>query len=195
MSGSLGLAGRVRLQGARLTLTPFTPDRISARYLAWLGDPVVNAHSQRAGRPVPSVEEAARYLIGLSPFEAVFAMDCAQLGHIGNVKFGPIDETNARSDISILVGEHSAWGKGYGAEAVYLVTRHLFETRGLNRVDAGSANPAFLALVSKLGWRVEGVRREAVRVGGTLRDWTLVALLAREFVRRPEFEAAGRETV
>jgi RimJ/RimL family protein N-acetyltransferase len=71
---------------------------------------------------------------------------------------------------------------------MYLVTRHLFEDRALNRVDAGSANPAFIRMVRKLGWRQEGVLLQRANIGGCLLDWTLVAQLAAEFKHRSEFE-------
>jgi RimJ/RimL family protein N-acetyltransferase len=161
---------------------------VNERYLAWLSDPVVNAHSRRAGTST-SAMEAKLYLASLGPDEAVLGIHHRALGHVGNVKYGPIDRANDRADISILIGARDAWGKGVGREAVYLVTRHLFETEGLNRVDAGSGNPAFVRMVQSLGWRVEGVQRERVRVGDRHLDWTLLAQLRREFVLRPEFHA------
>jgi len=182
----------MRLQGSRLTLVPFGPESITPRYLAWLVDPVVNRYSQRLGQPAQTADDARRWLAGLAPSEVVLAMLAPGLGHIGNVKFGPIDTANSRADIAILIGEQASWGMGFGGEAVYLVMQHIFDDLGLNRVDAGSANPAFIAMVHRLGWMTEGVQRERVRIGGQLVDWTLLSLLRREFVRNERFEPAAR---
>ena len=44
-------------------------------------------------------------------------------------------------------------------------------------------------MVEKLGWRVEGVARQRVRICDALMDHSVVALLAAEFCRLPEYEA------
>lgn len=177
------------LRGRRVRLEPFGPELISERYLGWLNDPEVNRYSRRALMDPITEEDARAYLASLAPGEQVLAIHASGWGHVGNVKFGPVDLANSRCDVSILVGERAVWGWGIGAEAVYLVCRHLFEERGLNRVDAGSANPAFLRLVEKLGWRIEGVQRERVRDGsGAFLDFTLVAQLAADFRRLPQYE-------
>ena len=179
------------LRGRHVILAPFRIDDISERYLSWLNDPVVNAYSRRRqARKAADRASAIQYLANLEPDEVVLAVHTAADGHVGNVKYGPVDRDNLRADISILIGERPVWGQGLGAEAVYLVTRYLLETLGLHRVDAGSNNPAFLRMVEKLGWRVEGVLRERVRVGDTFRDHILVAQLSTEFRRRSEYEPA-----
>lgn len=178
------------LIGHRLTLRPFEPSQIHSRYLAWLNDPMVNAYSQRRDSPPIGKADARRFLESLRADEVVLAIDYGRLGHVGNVKYGPIDWVNRCADISILIGERSVWGKGVGAESVYLVTRYLFEQLALNRVDAGTRNPAFLRLVEKLDWKIEGVRRRGIFTSDGYRDQVLVGQLATEFTRRPEYEAA-----
>lgn len=176
--------------GRSIELRPFGPEQIHDRYLGWLNDPEVNAYSQRGGGRQIGAAEAKRYLQGLADDEVILGIHHPEHGHVGNVKYGPVDWTNRRADISILIGEPAVWGQGVGAEAVYLVTRYLFEDLKLNRVDAGSNNPAFLRMVDKLGWKVEGVLRQRVATPDGYRDHTLVAQLAEEFERRPEFEPA-----
>ncbi|MDI1263960.1 MAG: GNAT family protein [bacterium] len=170
----------LRLAGRRVTLVPFGPDRITERHVAWLNDPEVNAYSRRKGAR-STAEDASRYVSSLRADEHVLAILVGG-EHVGNVKLGPIDGQNACAAISILVGERAVWGQGIGAEAIYyLVSRHLLTDVGLNRVHADSCNPAFLRLVDKLGWRVEGVLRERVRLQDRFLDDTVISLLAREF--------------
>jgi RimJ/RimL family protein N-acetyltransferase len=172
-----------------VTLRPFDAGQICERYLRWLSDPEVNAYSRRSGQAPITAADAERYLASLAAEEVVLGIHLAGEGHVGNVKFGPVDRVNDRCDISILIGEKKVWGRGVGKEAVYLVSRHLFEEVGLHRLDAGSGNPAFIAMVERLGWRREGVLRQRVRIGERLVDCVLLAQLRPEFHRRPELEA------
>jgi RimJ/RimL family protein N-acetyltransferase len=52
-------------------------------------------------------------------------------------------------------------GRGHGAEAVALLTAHLFDHEGARRVEAGTAedNVAMRRVLSRLGFRQEGVLR------------------------------------
>jgi N-acylneuraminate cytidylyltransferase len=185
---SLGSAAPA-IKGRSLVLCRLMPDQVDSRYLGWLNDPATNAYSQRFGKTI-SMTEAKAYLARLQLDEHVFGIHHETYGHVGNIKYGPIDHTNRRADISILIGEPSARGKGIGREAVYLLTNHLFLVEGLNRVDAGSSNPAFLRMVQSLGWQIEGCQRERVLIGDRFVDWTLVGLLRSAFVEQPEYRAA-----
>jgi len=178
------------LEGANIVLRELGPDDVTARYVGWLNDPVVNASSSRLGTTA-SEADCRDYLSSLAVDEVVLGISAPDAGHVGNVKFGPIDRRDSRADISILIGERNVWGRGIGREAVYLVTRHLFGEENLNRVDAGSGNPAFIRMVQGLGWQIEGVLRERVRIGDRLLDWTLVAQLRREFVELPQYRAVA----
>ena len=174
-----------------MTLTAFEQSDITPRYLSWLGDAEVNQYSQRHGQAAPTAEEARAWLAERAPDEHVLAIRTDDRGHVGNLKYGPVDRHNSRADISILIGEKQCWGTGIGAESIYLLTRHLFADQGLNRVDAGSGNPAFIRMVQKLGWQIEGVLRQRVLIADRFIDWTLVALLRDEFVLMPPYEGAG----
>lgn len=178
------------LHGARLTLRPLTSQHITARYLAWTGDDEVNRYSRRFGKPAQSAAEIFAWITGLQRDEIALAIEVPPLGHIGNIKYGPINWSNLDADVSILIGERAAWGRGYGAEAHYVVVKHLFLDRGLNRVHAASINPAYVRMVERIGWAREGVQREESRVGGVFYDSILLSFLRREFVVRPEYEPA-----
>jgi [ribosomal protein S5]-alanine N-acetyltransferase len=177
------------LVGRRVRLVPFEARHLTEAYVGWLNDPVVNLYSRRKDMR-SSLDDARAYIASLRADEHVLAILTEAEGHVGNIKFGPIDWLNSSADISILIGARAVWGQGVGAEAMYLVSRYLLQDIGLNRVYADSCNPAFLKLVAKLGWQVEGVLRERVRLGDTFHDDTLVSLLAREFRTIPAFEAS-----
>ena len=183
------------LQGGHVVLRLFDSSQIHDRYLHWLNDPVVNEHSQRSEGPAIDAATARCYLDGLRADEVVLGIYHREHDHIGNIKYGPIDWANRRADISILIGEPAVWGQGVGAESVYLVSKYLFEALGLNRVDAGTRNPAFVNLVKKLGWVVEGVLRQRIRAEHRYHDQIVLSQLAQDFVRRPQYEYEGVEII
>ena len=183
---TLAVTPMLEIAGANLHLRALTPEDVTERYVGWLNDPVVNALSSRLGQQ-SDAEACRHYLSTRAPEEVVLGMFLADIGHVGNVKYGPIDRLNKRADISIMIGERAVWGKGVGREAVYLVTRNLFQCEELNRVDAGSGNAAFVRMVQSIGWKLEGVQRERVSIAGKLVDWVMLSQLRSEFVELPQF--------
>lgn len=168
-----------------IELHRFEDRHFSEHYLRWLNDPEVNRYSQRSG--MVTGEAAARdWLRSLPVTTLLLAIECAEDGrHVGNITCGPIDSRHKLSDISILLGEKDVWGRGYGRRALKLATNFLFVNVGLNRVEAGSANPAFIKSALNLGWKIEGCQRQARRVGDQYLDWTLMALLSDDYLAQP----------
>jgi ribosomal-protein-alanine N-acetyltransferase len=177
-----------RIEGRRVILTPLTVAHFTPAYQDWLCDDEVNRYSRRYGKERPSIGDLYGWLSGLAKDEVVFAIETEAFGHIGNVKYGPISWSNLDADIAILIGNRESWGNGFGAEALYLVAKHLFWERTLNRIHAASFNPAFIRSVEKLGWQREGVQREEACVNGKFYDSLLLSLLRREFSVIPDYE-------
>ena len=57
--------------------------------------------------------------------------------HIGKIKIGPVEIRHARSEIGYLIGDRTAWGKGYAAEAIREICRFGFNNLGLIKISAG----------------------------------------------------------
>jgi [ribosomal protein S5]-alanine N-acetyltransferase len=96
-------------------------------------------------------------------------------------------------------------GKGYGAEAVALLTSWLFERGVAERVQASTAvrNVAMRRVLEKLGFTFEGVMRAFMPVGSGREDFALYAVTKAEWSskahqpgvrsrRPPELRSAGR---
>jgi RimJ/RimL family protein N-acetyltransferase len=82
-------------------------------------------------------------------------------------------------ELGIVVYDETHRGQGYGAEAVALLTRWLFEHAGAARVQAGTAvgNTSMRRVLERLGFTCEGVLR-AFMPEGSGRPRTDYALYA-----------------
>ncbi len=166
------------IENLRLGLSKLTPAFSSRDYLAWLNDPQVQMYTRRRGGAVS--EKEMREFIDESASSgdwhlAIVLKDTAQ--HVGNISLNSIDRLNNSAELSIMIGDRSVWGKGVGEEAIRLATQFAFDTLELMRLWAESPNPAFNAIMRKLGWRKEGERRSAFLIGATYLDlecWSLL---------------------
>ncbi len=87
--------------------------------------------------------------------------------------------TSRSGRTGLLIGEPSAWGKGYGSEVVRLRARYAFEELGLERLEADSLaeNFAMHRALEKAGYQHVGTRHRYVYGGGAWHDSYLFELL------------------
>lgn len=173
----------VFIKGERLILRPLLEEDFTSEYLSWLNDPEVNRFSRR--RAYPTSHEG---MVAWPRSQAqhpeqgfILALIAEDGVHIGNISLTNLHPVNRTAEISILIGRRDYWGRGYGSEAVELLTAHAFESLNLRLVHAGTINPSFRGIVEKLGWRQEGCLRERVFAEGAYHDQTLHALSREEF--------------
>ncbi len=100
---------------------------------------------------------------------------------LGQVALFSIDHDEGRAEIGYAL-RRAEWGRGYASEACALVLRWAFGTLRLHRVDADvvNGNPPSVRVLRRLGFRPEGVRREAARDGRRYVDVHEFGLLAGE---------------
>jgi RimJ/RimL family protein N-acetyltransferase len=74
-------------------------------------------------------------------------------------------------------------GRGLGTEAAKLIVGYAFEQLGLHRIglDVFAFNPRAKRAYEKVGFVVEGVRRDAFRFDGQYTDEIMMAILANEW--------------
>lgn len=124
----------------RLVLRTMTAADASDTYLAWMRDAEVNRFLESRFSVPECTRELAGFIgsVNASPDSLLLGIFLREDGrHIGNIKIGPVVMRHARSEIGYLIGDRSAWGKGYATEAIREICRYGFEVLGLAKITAG----------------------------------------------------------
>jgi diamine N-acetyltransferase len=171
------------LIGRRIYLRPFSKNDVS--YLQkWSYDPEIR---RLTGEVAPmSQAETEKFYRELradkdrSWFVIVLRRGNQVIGEAGLLRmFGPWRCT----DMSIIIGEKDAWGKGYGKEAGRLLLDYAFERLGFHRVSMGvvSFNKRALRFWEGLGFKKEGVQRDGYYCDNEYSDFIMMSILEDEF--------------
>jgi RimJ/RimL family protein N-acetyltransferase len=99
---------------------------------------------------------------------------------IGAMAFLDIDLAQRRAELRKLVGERTARGKGYAEEATALWIKYGVETLGLEKLFVSTLQTHLrnIKLNEAVGFRVEGVLRGEVLLGGERHDVLRMGLCA-----------------
>lgn len=107
--------------------------------------------------------------------------------YVGEVVLNEIDEDNRSANFRIALAAEAQFGKGYGSEASHLLLHYGFEKLGLHRtsLEVYRFNPRAIHVYEKLGFKHEGVRRDALRWEGEYIDALQMSILEHEFTLKP----------
>lgn len=183
--------GTFFLKGKGIYLAPFTGQEDLDVYAGWLNDSETTLF-MGSGR-FPATRESLKGYIERSTGNSagmLLGIFLIKEGmHIGNITLQQIDWRNRSAEIGILIGDKGSRAKGYGKEAIRLITHHAFMRLNLRKLYAGviEGNTPSLKAFEKIGFKVEGVLREHFYLDGKYIDCFRMGLL------RPEFISAGPE--
>ena len=81
--------------------------------------------------------------------------------HIGNIKIDPILVEANSGEYSILMGDKTNWGKGYGKEVSLRILKYGFVELGLSKITLGVIQDNIKAfnLYEKLGFTVDEIQK------------------------------------
>lgn len=156
------LAGRI------VDLRPFTADDVTETYVSWLRDPVNVRFSNQRFR-THTVESCRAYLASFSGtpnlFLAVVARDS---GKVVGTMTAYVAEPHRTADMGILIGDRTAWGRGFGLDAWETLMSYLLGEAGLRKVTAGTLRPnaAMVRIMERSGMKREAVRERQEIVEG-----------------------------
>jgi RimJ/RimL family protein N-acetyltransferase len=102
---------------------------------------------------------------------------------IGEVVINDIDPPNRSAGFRIAVWYLQNRNRGYGSEAARLVIDYAFRTLDLNRIELEvyAFNPRARHVYEKLGFKVEGIRRQALWWDGEPVDAIIMAMLRSDY--------------
>ena len=177
------------LDGARVILRRHRPEDLPT-VQRWYRDRELARLTRYSVRPMGD-DEIDRFFHSrlLSPETVAYAIVLRESHRlIGLTTFSNLDPDNGSVLFHISIGEHDAWGHGYGTEATELMLELAFERIGLHRVGLSvfGFNTRAIRAYEKAGFRHEGREREAILRDGRRWDELTMGILQQEWrARRP----------
>ncbi|MEN6358020.1 MAG: GNAT family protein [Armatimonadota bacterium] len=87
------------------------------------------------------------------------------------------------TDLTMIIGERDAHGKGYGSEAIRLLLDYAFGYLGFHRVAVGVAgfNEDAVRFYEKNGFKREGIQRDGYYYNYEYHDFVMMSILEDEY--------------
>jgi len=152
----------IGIEGERIRLVPLDREAHLENIVRWFNDPEVRKYLNHM-LPISKEEEEKFFdQIRDSETDFVFAILDEKRNYIGITGIHELNWQNRSARTGMLIGEKSAWGKGYGTDVVKTRTRYIFEQLGLNRIKSETfvENGAMVKVFEKCGFTKVGVERQ-----------------------------------
>lgn len=183
MSEQQGPGPAVFLRGESVYLRSVEP-RDLPWIRKWANDPEVRALTGQVPQMTPAgaeeflgkchrEEDRAWFMVVLVEGDRV-------IGEAGLLRMFPPWRT---TDVSLILGERDAWGKGYGREAMLLLLDYAFGSLNFHRAAIGVVgfNERAIRFWEGVGFRREGIQRQGYYVDHAYHDFVMMSLLEDEF--------------
>jgi ribosomal-protein-alanine N-acetyltransferase len=174
------------LESSKLILAPVTEKQIKGEeYTGWINDQEADRYTQHAIFP-QSQEKLNLFFESRTTSRQILWLAILakpEMVHIGSIDISAIDYINKTGVYNILIGNKSFRGAGLGYHASHLLINHAFQRLNLNRIQLGvhQDNLAAIALYKKLGFRQEGIMRDAMYSNGAFVNIISMSVLAAEY--------------
>lgn len=172
------------MKSDKIYLTKLSLKETQGNYPSWFNDMEVCKYNSHGGGYTK--EMAQDYVRSLQddPGKEVWAVYLVENNvHIGNISLQKIDLKNKSAEIAYIFGEKQYWGRGYAAGAGRLLLTRAFKDLKLHRIYFGThiENTAMQKLGKKLGFKKEGLLKEAQFKNDKFNDVVIYALLESEY--------------
>lgn len=150
----------MKIEGENIYLRLLSPNDVTEDYLNWMQDEKIIEFLESRWR-IYSLDDLKNYVktVNESSSSYMFGIFLKENNlHVGNIKIGNMDQIHRYADVGLIIGNRTAWGKGYGSEAIKLVTNYAFNQLNLNKIFAGiySKNIGSYKAFLKAGYREVG---------------------------------------
>ena len=104
---------------------------------------------------------------------------------VGQTALFRIDYINGNAVFFLAILDSDYWSLGLGSEATKLMMRYAFDTLNLNRIQLHvySENKPAIRIYNAVGFKKEGVLRQAMFRSGAYHDFWVMGMLKREWQR------------
>jgi RimJ/RimL family protein N-acetyltransferase len=172
-----------RIDGEKLALRPLVVAD-AARLTEILNDPAVR-QNLRLERPVSlAAEQEFIAALARATDQVVVGITARAGGRLlGVTGLHHLADPARQAEFGIFLGGSEEWGKGYGQEATRLIVGYGFDALLLNRVwlHVHADNARGIHAYEKVGFRREGLLREATYRDGRFVDVVAMAVLRAEW--------------
>ncbi len=187
-------AEKPTLEGRRVLLRPVTAADAPA-LVASLADPEVRrlTGTHHAFPPGRELEQAGQWYSTRGDHTDrldLAIVERASGDYAGEIVLSDLDPENRWCSLRVALAGSRLFGRGYGTEAIRLVLGHAFETVGLHRVELEvyAFNPRARHVYEKVGFVLEGTKRQALFWDGEWIDAHVMGILADEWRRQRDAE-------
>ncbi len=188
---SISYSQPAELRGARVSLVPFEEAYLEP-LRRWRADSEVTRYW--ITQAVPTPEEMRAWLAANRQAGTLMWLIRSETGEpIGYADLFNLDRENRKAEVSLMIGERAAWGRGYARDALRTLLRHAFAPAeaggvGLHKVSLSvfAENAAARRVYAACGFREDGVLRDDMWRAGAWHDQILMSLLESEFAASEE---------
>jgi RimJ/RimL family protein N-acetyltransferase len=170
-----------KLVGKKCYLSPID-ENDAEKFTGWLNDLELTVNLA-IYNSVFNVENERELLKNLSKEQSYSIIDSENDELIGSCGFHGIDHLNQTAETGLFIGNKNYWNKGFGSEALTLLLDYGFKALNLNNIilSVCSFNTRAIKSYKKVGFKVIGNRRNALRRGKETHDIIFMDILEKEF--------------
>jgi RimJ/RimL family protein N-acetyltransferase len=170
--------------GERLYLRPLEPAQDNHLYATWMNDEEIRRYfsiyptsDTRGKERLEQLYKDGRHII----FGIALNSDNRLIGLVG---LKDINYINQSAEFYVIIGDRSAWFKGYGTEATKLMIGYGFMELNLNRIQTQDMeeNIGGWRADEKAGFKHEGTLRQVILRFGKYHDVRVYSLLRSEYL-------------
>lgn len=170
-----------KIVGEHVYLSPMNVEDFE-KYVKWLNNPEITKYLT-IHNSIVSLTSEKEYLEEFSKKEFhLCIVKCENDELIGNIAFNKIDYKNGTAELGIFIGEENNLGKGYGSEAINLLTNYGFKELRLHTIylTVLDNNPRAKKAYTKCGFNECGRRHEAIYRDGKYIDLIYMELINKD---------------
>lgn len=172
------------LIGERLYLRPLEPAHDNHLYSTWMNDEEIRKYfsiyptsDSRGKERLEQLYRDGKHII----FGVALKGDNRLIGLVG---LKDINNMNQSAEFYVIIGDRSAWFKGFGTEATKLMFRYGFMELNLNRIQTQDMdeNIGGWRADEKAGMKYEGTLRQVILRFGKYHDVRVYSILRSEYL-------------